>query len=225
MRALEAQTRVPAMVATTMQLSPETIPIDCRSRKIQELTELITDWSPRFHRIAHARLENVADAEDAVQDAVLSALIHVNQFRGQAKMSTWLTSIVINSARMTLRRRLTSPFLVLDKSADEDDFTLAETVVDKRAGPEETYSRREIAGILAQCASRLSPNLLKTFQLRKIYGFSIQETAHLLGVPSGTVKARTARAHRKLKALMQGVRRPESKNQKDSSLHPSTNHF
>jgi RNA polymerase sigma-70 factor, ECF subfamily len=45
-------------------------------------------------------LGNKADAEDAVQDAVLAACKHLNQFRGDAQLSTWLTAIVINCARM-----------------------------------------------------------------------------------------------------------------------------
>jgi len=56
-------------------------------------------------------------------------------------MSTWLTAIVINSARMKLRQRLAPTHLVLDKSIGEQDFTLAETVSDKRPGPEETYRK------------------------------------------------------------------------------------
>jgi len=54
----------------------------CYSGKVQQRTDRITDHSPRFHRIAQARLGNIADAEDAVQDALLSALTHMDQFRG-----------------------------------------------------------------------------------------------------------------------------------------------
>ncbi len=96
------------MATTTLQLNPEPIPISRCQGKAQKLADLITSHSPRFRRIALAHLGNPADAEDAVQDALLSALTHLDQFRGQAKMSTWLTTIVINSARMKLRRRSTS---------------------------------------------------------------------------------------------------------------------
>ena len=88
------------MATTALQADPEIVPIGCYRTKVQELTDLITYHSPRFRRIALAHLGDATDAEDAVQDALLSALTHVDQFRGQAKMSTWLTAIVINSARM-----------------------------------------------------------------------------------------------------------------------------
>jgi RNA polymerase sigma-70 factor (ECF subfamily) len=190
------------MAATALQLSQEPTAVDCYESKVQELTDIITHHSARFRRIALGHLSNFADAEDAVQEAVLSALTHVHQFRGQAKMSTWLTTIVINSARMKLRRRLTSAQLVLDEPDGHDDLPLENTVSDTRPGPEEAYRNREIAETLAQATSRLSPTLRTTFELRDIDGLSIRETADLLGVPTGTIKARLARARVRLREAM-----------------------
>jgi RNA polymerase sigma-70 factor (ECF subfamily) len=189
------------MAATALQLSQEPIAVECYQSKVQELTDVITHHSARFRRIALGHLSNLADAEDAVQDALLSALTHVHQFRGQAKMSTWLTTIVINSARMKVRRRLASVQFVLDETDRQQDL-LEDIVSDTRPGPEEAYREREIAEALAQATSRLSPTLRTTFQLRDIDGLSIRETADLLGVPAGTVKARLARARMRLKEVI-----------------------
>ena len=189
------------MAATALQLNPELIAVERYQSKVQELIDVSTHHSARFRRIALGHLSNVADAEDAVQDALLSALTHVQQFKGQAKMSTWLTTIVINSARMKLRRRLTSVQLALDETDGQQD--LPEHIVsDTRPGPEEAYRQREIAETLAHATSRLSPTLRITFQLRDIDGLSIRETADLLGVPTGTVKARLARARVRLREMM-----------------------
>jgi RNA polymerase sigma-70 factor, ECF subfamily len=187
------------MAATALQLSPQPIPIGRHHKEVQELVHLIAHHSPRFRRIALAHLGNVADAEDAVQDALLSALTHVDQFRGQAKMSTWLTSIVINSARMKLRRRSLPVQISLDETFPEQNLSLADFVSDTRPGPEHLYQNREIATTLACATSRLSPALRMTFQLRDLDGLSIRETAHRMGVPSGTVKVRLARARARLK--------------------------
>src|SRR6201993_5091029 len=143
------------MAATALQLSPETTAVECYQSKVQELTTVIAHHSARFRRIALGHLSNVADAEDAVQDALLSALTHVHEFRGQAKMSTWLTTIVINSARMKLRRRLTSGQYALDETDGQPDL-LEEVVSDTRPGPEEAYRKREIAEELAHATLRLS---------------------------------------------------------------------
>ena len=199
------------MASTVLQVDSEIIPIGrCYQTKVQELTDLISHYSARFRRIAMAHLGDVADAEDAVQDAVLSALTHVDQFRGQAKMSTWLTSIVINSARMKLRQRSGRLHVALDQP-NQQDFTLEETLSDKRPGPEAAYRNQQIARALAHATSKLSPTLLRTFQLRDIHGLSIRETAQLMGVPPGTVKARLARARAKLKELIKASTRREGR--------------
>jgi RNA polymerase sigma-70 factor (ECF subfamily) len=190
------------MAATALQLNPELIAVECYQSKVQELTDVITRHSARFRRIALGHLSNVADAEDTVQDALLSALTHVHQFRGQATMSTWLTTIVINSARMKLRRRLSPVQIVLGETDGEQNVSVVDMVSDTRPDPEEVYRKREIAETLADSTSRLSPTLRTTFQLRAVEGFSIRETADLLGVPTGTVKARLARARVRLRKMM-----------------------
>src|SRR6201984_1569862 len=195
------------MAATALEMSREPTAVEGYQSKVQELTDVIAHHSARFRRIALGHLSNVADAEDAVQDALLSALTHVQQFRGQAKMSTWLTTIVINSARMKLRQRLASVQLALDETDGQQDL-LEDIVSDTRPGPEEAYREREIAETLAHATSRLSPTLRTTFQLRDIDGLSIRETADLLGVPTGTVKARLARARVRLReAMRNSIRR------------------
>src|SRR6185437_13690201 len=72
---------------------------------MEELASIITQRQSLFRLIALRYLRNPADAEDAVQDAFLSAVRHLKQFKRQAQLSTWLTAIVTNSARMKLRQR------------------------------------------------------------------------------------------------------------------------
>src|SRR6201993_3911277 len=195
------------MAATALQLSPETTAVECYQSKVQELTHVSAHHSARFRPIAHGHLSNVAAAEDAAQDALIFPFTHVHLFRGQAKMSTCLTTIVINSARMKLRQRLASVQLALDETDGQQDL-LEDIVSDTRPGPEEEYHEREIAETLAHATSRLSPALRTTFQLRNVDGLSIRETADLLGVPTGTVKARLARARARLReAMRNSIRR------------------
>jgi RNA polymerase sigma-70 factor, ECF subfamily len=204
------------MAATALQLSPEPIAVECYQRRMQELTDVIISHSPRFRRIALGHLSSAADAEDAVQDALLSALTHVDQFKGRAKMSTWLTTIVINSARMKLRRRLSPVQIALEETVGEQNISVADMVSDTRPDPEEVYRKREIAETLADATSRLSPTLRRTFQLRAVEGFSIRETAHLLRVPEGTVKARLARARVRLKEVIEKSTRESVKRSRHS---------
>ena len=173
-------------------------------QRVQELTCVIVRSLPYLHRTAFRRMGNVADAEDAVQDALLSAYSHIDQFRGQARMSTWLTSIVINSVRMKLRRRSWHLNVSLDEDErDQDAHRLSDIVSDPRPSPEEECGRAERAELLVQSLASLSPILRQAFQLRDIDGLSIRETAQTLGVSDGTVKARLSRARTKLKKLLQ----------------------
>jgi RNA polymerase sigma-70 factor (ECF subfamily) len=186
------------MATTATEIHPEAVAVECYQRRVQELTDVITSHSLRFRRIALGHLGNAADAEDAVQDALLSALTHVDQFKGRAKMSTWLTTIVINSARMKLRRRLPQVQIPLDETDGEQHLSVVDIVSDTRPDPEQVYRKREMAETVAYATSRLSPILRRAFQLRDIEGLSIRETAHLLGLPAGTVKAQLARARMRL---------------------------
>jgi RNA polymerase sigma-70 factor (ECF subfamily) len=193
---------VPSMATTAIEINTAAVAGECYQRRVQELTDVIASHSLRFRRIALGHLGNAADAEDAVQDALLSALTHVHQFKGGAKMSTWLTTIVINSARMKLRRRSPQVQVALDEPSSEQNLSPADMVSDTRPDPEEVYRKRQIAETLADATLRLSPTLRTTFRLRDVDGLSVRETAHLLGVPTGTVKARLARARVRLRQVI-----------------------
>lgn len=167
---------------------------------------------PSLYRCAYRLLGNKADAEDAVQDALLAAHEHLHQFRGEAQISTWLTTIVINCAKMQLRKRSRHNQLSLDSRIDEEhDLSLSETLPDHRPNPEDECHRSMLHSRLAKSAAELSPVLRRTFQLRFEHHLSIVETARILGVPTGTVKAQTARARAKLLKAVRGVLQPRSK--------------
>jgi RNA polymerase sigma-70 factor (ECF subfamily) len=175
-----------------------------QEKEIQELTDVFIRCLPSFYAHAFRRLGNAADAEDAVQDAYLSAYTHVNQFRRQGQMSTWLTAIVINSALMKLRRRPRQLHLPLDAPDREREHqAFSDTIPDHQPNPEEICGRWELAQWLARLSKRLSPTLRRTFQMRDVDGLSIRETAKRLGVPRGTVKGRVTRARAHLKQMVQ----------------------
>jgi RNA polymerase sigma-70 factor (ECF subfamily) len=170
--------------------------------QIQEFRNIVVHRLDFFRAIALRHLRNHADAEDAVQDALLSAYAHLDQFKGQAQMSTWLTTIVINAARMKLRQRSRNVHLSLDEQAPETHSPLWEMLPHAGPNPEELCRRSEFVERLTHFSKRLSPCLLRTIQLSARDGLSTREMASLLRVPSGTVKARVARARRKLKQFV-----------------------
>src|SRR4029077_13910928 len=81
----------------------------------QAWEQLLSNRLPSFYRQAYRLLGNAADAEDAVQDALLAAYTHLDQFKGQSQISTWLMSILVNCARLQLRRRPRYAHVALDE--------------------------------------------------------------------------------------------------------------
>src|SRR5580692_404364 len=186
----------------------------------QQLEQILSSGLHPFYRRAYRLLGNAADAEDAVQDALLAAHTHLHQFRGQAQISTWLTTIVLNCARLQLRRRPRHLPVSLDESTgDLQPVSLSERLADHRPNPEDECRKSELTVRMTQLHSQLSPVLRRTFQLRDIDGLSIRETARILGVPTGTVKAQSARARKRLKELMWRTLRPTSRRLPNRLLH------
>jgi RNA polymerase sigma-70 factor, ECF subfamily len=172
------------------------------------MLSVVSHCLPSLYRYAYRLLGNKTDAEDAVQDALLAAYKHLNQFRGDAQLSTWLTTIVINFARMHLRKRSRYIHVSLDSRIGEDqEYPLSDILVDHRPNPEDKCHRSTLNARLMKSAAQLSPTLRKTFQLRFVDHLSVGETARVLGVPTGTVNAQTARERAKLRKAMRGLLR------------------
>ena len=184
----------------------------------QQLERILASGLSPLHRRAYRILGNAADAEDAVQDCLLAAYTHLNQFRGQAQISTWLTTIVLNCARLHLRRRPRQVHLSLESNGELQPLSISDRLADHRPNPEHEFIDSELKAHLSRLHRQLSPTLRKTFQLRDIEGRSIRESAQILGVPTGTVKAQSARARKRLKELMQRTLRPRPRGLPDRSL-------
>jgi RNA polymerase sigma-70 factor (ECF subfamily) len=195
------------MQATAAYIGNEQhLDVPAPENKTPELQDAFSRCLPLLRRTAYRYLGNTADAEDAVQDALLSAYKHLDQFRGQAQMSTWLVAIVSNCARMQLRRRPRHIHVSLnDQFGDEEGYTLSERLVHCGPSPEEEYRKAELHEHLMQFVEELSPPLRRAFQLRDLDGLSTSEAAHILGVVDGTVKAQVARARAKLTRLVRRV--------------------
>src|SRR5215469_1957675 len=164
-----------------------------------QIVPALSQCLPSLHRCACRVLGNQHDAEDAVQDALLSAWKHLGQFRGEAQFSTWLTTIVRNCAKMQLRKRPRHIHVSLDsRIGEEQKYLLSDILVDSRPNPEEECHESRLNARLSESAARLSPTLRRTFHLRYVDRLSVCETARVLGVPIGTVKAQTARARAKV---------------------------
>ena len=141
-------------------------------------------------------------------------------------MTTWLTSIVTNSALTKLRRRPRRPHFSLDERlADEEGYLLSDTLADSRPSPESECIKSEMYCNLMESMMELSPLLREALQLNHLDGLPTKEVAEILGVPDGTVKARVARARSKLKQQMKRFTKKARGFDDHISSYSSSSHF
>ena len=143
-------------------------------------------------------LGNTEDAEDALQDGLLSAYRNLRRFEGRSQFSTWLTRIVINAALMRRRSAKARPALSLDETPREDELPAAERFADDGPNPEQVFASTEIREMISENLDELSPLLRTAFVLREVQGYSTGEAAKKLGVTENTLKARLWRARHQL---------------------------
>ena len=144
----------------------------------------------RLYRIARGILRNNTDAEDAVQDAYVSAFTNLASYRGESALATWLSRIVINEALGRLRRRRATIDYSTRSEAEIIQFPLATSNDD----PERSMAQRQILELVEQATDNLPATFRLVFITRVIEGMSVEETSELLGIRPQTVKTRLHRA-------------------------------
>lgn len=172
---------------------------------IEAQEHLFARHRPRLYKTAVALLRNKEDAEDAVQDGLCNAYTHLRSFQGRSSFSTWLTSIVINSALMSRRRRRAHPEASLDDMLESYSAPPSCVTADAQSNPETVCSEKQLNELLDKQLLQLRPSLKEAFRLRAIHGFSLRESSQALGISLSAVKARLFWARR---MLARGLQRP-----------------
>jgi RNA polymerase sigma-70 factor, ECF subfamily len=157
--------------------------------------ELVRRYRPLCVRKAMSVMRK-ADVEDEVQDAVLQAFLHLNEFELRASFSTWLIRIVVNRCLMTVRRNRALPITSIDASFEDVPFLYS-----SERNPEELFYARELAVLIARTAQRLPQphRLALAAHIDNPGGSHLTAT---LGLSLAAAKARLHRARRQLRAGM-----------------------
>jgi RNA polymerase sigma-70 factor (ECF subfamily) len=161
-----------------------------------ELNHLFASCMPRLQRAARRLLRNSEDSEDALQEGLLLAYQNLKQFQGRAKFSTWLHSIVTNSARTHVRKMKCRPQCSLDDFLDLGERAIERVTMDSTPGPHERCARLERVRLLLQVMEELPSKHYGIMKLCDIDGMDGKDAAQRLGIPAGTVKATLFRARR-----------------------------
>jgi RNA polymerase sigma-70 factor (ECF subfamily) len=134
-----------------------------------------------------------------VQQSFQKAFTHLCKFEGRSTFSTWLTRIAINEALMSLRKRRGLREMFIDDLGGNEEATTVPEVPDSSPDPEVSYSQREREKILSSSLDELSHGTRRAIQLRELDGRSTEETARIMGISVGAVKARVFHGRRKLR--------------------------
>jgi RNA polymerase sigma-70 factor, ECF subfamily len=148
----------------------------------------------RLYRIARGVLRNSTEAEDAVQEAYVSAFTHLDSYRGESPLAAWLARITMNEALGRLRRqRPTVDIATLEGTRPEAEIIQFPRTA-QNDDPERTMAQRQILQLVEQATDDLPEVYRLVFVTRVIEGMSVEETAELLGIKPETVKTRLHRA-------------------------------
>jgi len=170
---------------------------------VDTLQEVFLASRPKFVGIAYSILRNKEDAEDAVQDAVLSAYVHLRNFEGRSAFTTWFTRIVLNAALMTLRKRTNSRIDSLPESPSSGEISWTERIPTPQPDPEMVCAEGETFQLIDVLLGKMSLVLRQSFTMTYYDEMSSREACALLGVSTGTFKSRLFRARRHLMAQAQ----------------------
>jgi RNA polymerase sigma-70 factor (ECF subfamily) len=160
--------------------------------------ELVARYEKRIYALAMGILRQHQDAENVVQETFLAVVENLHAFREEASVSTWILRIATNHALKVLRKRRGLPTVPLEADADPRDgyagMPHPDFIARWRENPEDLAVRAEIRRLLDEALAELDEKYRVVFLLRDVEGFSIEETAAILGLSKANVKVRLLRA-------------------------------
>jgi RNA polymerase sigma factor (sigma-70 family) len=141
---------------------------------------------------------NREDAEDALQDAFLSAFIHIKNFDGRSSFSTWLTRIAINAALMTIRKKRSLRQIPIGPG-ELGASGVGWDVPDPSANPEKMCTQREKERTLRDAIRELRPAIRQAVEIQQLQEISVKEAAGMMGISVAAAKGRLFHARRALR--------------------------
>jgi RNA polymerase sigma factor (sigma-70 family) len=169
-------------------------------------------YAQQLLRVTHRITRNHEDSEDAVQDALLRAFVHLRDFDGRSSFATWLTRIAINSALMILRKKRNSLELAMAGTDDLDEYGLGYQIADHAPSPEKHYAKSEEERILKLAIHSLRPALREVVEVQHLQELSMRETAEAMCISVAAAKGRLfhAKAALRRSPVLRLMRQPRS---------------
>jgi len=187
-----------AQTPKTTEVGRDELVIRARARDEAAIRSIMQSNNRRLYRLARGILRNDSEAEDVVQETYVRAFTHLDSFRGDSSLATWLARIAMNEALGRLRSQRPAVELAsLPPGTIEAQiipFPLAVPI-----DPEKTMAQREIQHVVEHAIDELPEPFRLVFMTRIVEGMNIEETAEILNLKPETVKTRLHRARAMLR--------------------------
>jgi RNA polymerase sigma-70 factor (ECF subfamily) len=161
--------------------------------------ELCRRYSPSLKRRIQRIVRNHEDAEDVLQDTLVSAFRHLPCFRAKSSFQTWITTIAINNSLMLLRRRKNHPETGFGLVTTDGKEVATWEVTDPLPNPEQLYAKRQAGHMVAQAVRMLPAGfrfLVESYHQNEV---RLADAAHAIGITQTAAKSRLLRARRLLR--------------------------
>jgi RNA polymerase sigma-70 factor, ECF subfamily len=191
-----------AAIACAYSLSDQgdmTLVAAAKNENLQAFEILVARHARRIFFAARRMTRTREDAEDVVQQSLQKAFVHLGQFEGKSSFSTWLTRIAINEALILLRKSRGLREVLINDSTEGEETSFVLEIPDPGPSPEDNCSQRERQRILISAMNELPHRTRRAIQLRELDERSTEETARIMGISAGAVKARVFHGRRKLR--------------------------
>ena len=185
---------VSAIFATEMTQMTDTSSIESE----QAFAQVVEDYADFAYNVAYRMLRNVEDAEDAVQEAFMSAYRAIDRFKGQSKVSTWLYRIVVNACLMKIRKEKSRAKYLVETGYND------EIIKNWSNDPEQEAISGELREVVEMGLESLSPDLRAAIVLRDVQGVSTEEGAEAMDLSVSAFKSRLHRGRVLLRQHIDG---------------------
>ncbi|MBK5108788.1 MAG: sigma-70 family RNA polymerase sigma factor [Anaerolineales bacterium] len=177
---------------------------DAQRGDLEAFNRLILAYQDRVYNQAFRVLGEYQSADDATQEAFISAYKSIRSFRG-GSFRAWLLRIVTNACYDELRRKKRRPTTPLEPVDDEgDEIESPNWIADSGELPEDNIVRAELADAIQACLDQLSEDFRVVVVLVDVQGLDYLEASEVIGKPLGTIKSRLARARNRMRECLQG---------------------
>ena len=180
----------------------------CQKGHADALEPLVEKYQKKMLNVAYRMIGDYAEACEVVQDAFLSAYRSIRTFRGDARFSTWLYSIVVNLSKNRMKQikaRGAREVYSIDNPLKTEEGSLSLDPPDQGSSVLEKLEQKELEARVQGCINGLDSEYREVVVLRDIQGFSYEEIRDILKIPDGTVKSRLFRARDALKDCLKRV--------------------